>query len=260
MQPSTGLPSTSNLDRNILKHFDKLCLLKDSLHHPPHKKQKAATPQETDRLSLVHQEIVRRSQILGIYLGKRLYAKYSQVVVSNLQGEDGYAILDLVPGNTSSWTPQKKETLISWFHLEIKSHLDEVEAIKPTFSQVNMRKVKDSLIDGSSPLTSSFLRQLNGQEESLFPLHTFTSYQLLETSAGIPVPMTTVEVRGIQQADRSRFMPDAPVLIKSKITVKKKVSSVKKSFVECVPHLVSEFTFEHCLNTVLTNNCFDLCH
>jgi len=96
----------------------------------------------------------------------------------------------------------------------------------------------------SSPLISSFLKQLNGQAESLFPCHNCQSYQLLETSAGIPVPITNVEVDGnVEEVDGSRFQQDATVLIEKKRTIKQKVSLVKKGFLECVPHLVSECTF-----------------
>jgi hypothetical protein len=116
MPPSTGLPCTANLDRNILKHFLKVCQLKDDLIHPTNKKQKAAnsTPQETDRLSsLPEEEIARHSQILGMYLGKRLHAKYCQVIASKLQGQDGYAILDLVPSN-SPWCWKEEQKKHNW--------------------------------------------------------------------------------------------------------------------------------------------------
>jgi hypothetical protein len=217
-----------------------LCSLKDALNHPPNKKHKAATstlPKETASLSSLHEEIARHSEILGMYLGKRLHAKYCQVISSELQGQAGYAILDLVP-DSPRWKKQQKKTLLSWFLLEIQPHLASLEAIKPTFSQVNMRKVEDTLMDGASPLTSSFLKQLNGQAaESLFPRHICQSYQLLQTSAGIPVPITNVDV------DALRFQQGQTVLIKKKQTIKKKVSLVKEQFLECVPHLVSECTF-----------------
>ena len=127
MPPSTGLPCTANLDRNILKYFLKVCQLKDALIHPRKKKQKAAnsTPQETaDRLSsLPEEEIARHSQILGMYLGKRLHAKYCQVIASKLQGQDGYAILDLVPSNSPCWKEEQKRHFSSGFILNLKNTL-----------------------------------------------------------------------------------------------------------------------------------------
>jgi len=141
MPPSTGLPCTANIDRNILNHFREVCRRNDALIHPRKKKQKAAnsTPQETaDRLSsLPEEEIARHSQILGMYLGKRLHAKYCQVIASKL-GQDGYAILDLLPSNSPRWKEEQKKTLLIWFYFELKKHLASVEAIKPTFSQVKI--------------------------------------------------------------------------------------------------------------------------
>jgi hypothetical protein len=52
-----------------------------------------------------------------------------------------------------------------------------------------------------------------------------------------------VEVDGNVEVDGSRFQQDATVLIEKKRTIKQKVSLVKKGFLECVPHLVSECTF-----------------
>jgi hypothetical protein len=161
------------------------------------KKQKGTDILEQEgvdpHLSL-HADIAEQSKILGMYLGKRLHAKYSQVVSSKLQGQDGYAILDLVP-HSPEWKAEQKKTLLGWFLKEIQPHLAPVEAIKPTFSQVNMRKVQDMLMDekNAPPLTYSFLKALNGKGGTLFPYHTHQSYQLLETAAGIPVSITDLE-------------------------------------------------------------------
>ena len=168
MPVSTTLPCTANLDRDILKYFRKVCSLKDTLHDLQRKEQAVlgtnrleqegvANPQYT----LLHADISEKSKILGYYLGKRLHAKYSQVVSSKLQGQDGYAILDLVPCSSPAWKTEQKETLLGWFLEEIQPHLESVEAIKPTFSQVNMRKVKDTLMGdekNAPPLTYSFLK------------------------------------------------------------------------------------------------------
>lgn len=189
---------------------------------------------------LLHADIAEQSKILGFYLGKRLHAKYSQVVSSKLQGQDGFAILDLVPCSSSAWKAEQKETLLGWFLEEIQQHLESVEAIKPTFSQVNMRKVKDTLMDekNAPPLTYSFLKALNGKGGTLFPYHTHQSYQLLETAAGIPVSNTHLE-----EYRKLVSQPDVPVLVKKMLPIEKKKHFVKRGFLECVPHLVSECTY-----------------
>ena len=257
MPVSTGLPSTNNLDRVILRHFRdlrqlKLRELQEKKEAPTNAKSRVITLQQegVDPLSpaLHDNRIAHHSELLGTSLGKRLHAKYSQEVSSNLQGQDGYAILDLVP-ESPNWKLEEKEMLLDWMYLEIQPHLGSAEAIHPTFSQVNMRKVQDTLMDKNtapftSPLTYFFLMTLNGREGTLFRFHIFQSYQLLKTTAGIPSPIKNLETDGM------KFQADAQVLIVKKQSVAKKTKLVKSGFLECLPHLVSECTYlyliKHC--------------
>jgi hypothetical protein len=137
-----------------------------------------------------------------------------------------------------SWNKEAKSTLMGFFWEEIQPHLDPIQAIQPTFAQVSMRKVNDSVEE--APLTNAFLKALRGKADTLFPDQKFQSFQQLETSAGIPIPVSDLV------ADSKKFKNDALVMIKKNLKVKEKRLLMDHGFVECVPHLVSLPCFMYC--------------
>ena len=188
--------------------------------------------------------ISSHSKVVGYSLGERLRTKYSTgdspgerlrttgEIADKLQGTDGYVILDLVPDNSSGyWKEDKKNLLLDFFFKEIGSHLAPVEAIKPTYSQVSMRKVLPSVKD--APLTNAFLKGLSGNANALFPKHKCQSHQMLETSPGIPVVINDLV------ADSKKYKDNALVLIEKNLKAGEKKIAAGEGFLECVPHLVS---------------------
>jgi hypothetical protein len=256
MSASIVLPSTKNIDTLIQKHFVKVCKLKDSLAELERKSTAtlaamASSGKKRGSNGVLKQELVYSSsslqtqfvnecKILGQYLGKRLHDKYSKVITSMLTGTDGFAILDLVPGSRSSfWDDKRKKELLSLFWMELQSHLCSIESIQPTFCQVNMRKTKESFLDGPNapPLSSSFFKALKGKKETLFPYHVFQSFQLLQTSAGVPVPIAP-ETKKNSKERFEKFQHNAAVLLKRNQLASKKKAVVRKHFLEPPPHLV----------------------
>lgn len=258
MSPSTKhkLPRTHNDDVQISAHFDEVCKLYDRLEaikrngtaalaampSLPSKKRAStgALKQEAvDSHSSLHTEFVHHCKMLGMYLGMRLYKKYSKVLTSMLIGDDGYAILNLLPTPSELWTSEPKKKLLRFFWLEIQPHLCPIEAIMPTFCQVNMRKLKETCLDDpdATPLTSSFFKELNGTTGTLFPHHTFKSLQLLQTSVGVPVQLPPVTKTNSHEREKM-LGHNASVSLERKQSVKKKRALVGERFLEPVPHLV----------------------
>lgn len=254
---SVDKPNTKAVDANIQRHFLKVCELSDLLSHyeksgvqalaamptSSTKKRKSSESLEKEvyhTCPSLHNTFLQECKILGMYLGRRLYERYSDAITSILAGNDGYAILELVPGVPSSfWTKTRKQTLLHLFWLELEPCLCSIEAIQPTFCQVNMRKVKESFLDGPNapPLSTAFLKALNGTENSLFPSHIFQSYQLLQTVAGVPLPMPQQTKQNSKERFQ-KFQPNATVVLKRYQTALEKKRLVSTHFLEPVPHLV----------------------
>jgi hypothetical protein len=253
MSPSTKhkLPRTQKIDAKISAHFDKVCKLYDCLEENerngtaaalaamasmPSKKRASTGALKQEPL---HTDFIHHCKMLGMFLGRRLYKKYSKVLTSWLTGDDGYAILNLLPTPSELWTSEPKKKLLRFFWLEIQPHLCPIEAIMPTFCQVNMRKLQETFLDDpdATPLTSSFFKELNGTTGTLFPFHTFWSFQLLQTSVGIPVQLPPGTEKNSHERDKI-LGHNAPVSLERLQSVKKKRALVGERFLEPVPHLV----------------------
>lgn len=255
MSPSTEhkLPRTNYDDAKISEHYDKVCKLHDRLaamerngtaalavmtSTPSQKRAStgALKQEAVDSHHSLRTDFVHHCKQLGMYLGMRLFKKYSNLVTTMLNGNDGYAILNLVP-TSELWTSDKKEKLLLFFWLEIEPPLGPIEAIRPTLCQVNMRKLPESFLDDpdATPLTSAFFKALNGATGTLFPLHTFRSFQLLQTSVGVPI----IFPPGMNSYEREKILAhNAPVSLEAKQSVTQKRALVAKRFLPPVPHLV----------------------
>jgi hypothetical protein len=265
------------IDTEIRKHFLRVCKLDDCLltlerngkdeltvmASLSSKKRKSSRAVEQElplpQSTLVTDSVYER-RMLGMYLGRRLHAKYSNAISSMLMGSDGYAILNLVPGPPSSFWKTRKKKLLSLFRKEIEPYLGSIEAIQPTFRQVHMRKIDNMLLDGpdAPPLTSSFFKALKGIEGTLFPFHVFQSLQLLETSAGIPVVFPPEMKEKSKKAQL--FEHQVPVLLQRKRAAKVKKALVKECFLEPDPHLVCSYACSvvvvhliiHCMSIIMS--------
>jgi hypothetical protein len=102
-----------------------------------------------------------------------------------------------------------------------------------------MRKLQETFLDDpdATPLTSSFFKELNGTTGTLFPLHTFKSFQLLQTSVGVPVQLPSGTEKNSHEQDKI-LGHNAPVSLERLQSVKKKWALVGERFLEPVPHLV----------------------
>jgi hypothetical protein len=246
---TTSLPDSFVLDRQIKTEFEKVCKFEDCFAALS-RHGKAATTEQTNA-SAYHR------RMLGMYLGKRLHVKYSKTITTMLTN-DGYAILNLVPWpNSSFWCDEEiRKTLLSLFHEELEPYLGCIEAIQPTFRQVNMSKIDDMLFHDSNasnvaPLISSFFQALHGKQGTLFPSHVFWSLQLLRTSSGIPVKIPSV-TNERSTTEASMFQKDAPVRVPRKQSVQKKKAIVKREFGPPVPHLVCPYVSSlTCICTII---------
>lgn len=263
MRPAKPRSRTQNVNAKLKRHFDNLCQATDELNlllkekadramaktsrqdeKSPVVKREKIPPSSLTLAHLTNAElgekeqqirlcIYKQADLVGYCLGERLSTKYLKKEISEkLQGTDGYVILDLVPDKSSAcWNKDNKSRLVQFFFDEIGPHLAPVEAIKPTYSQVSMRKVLPSV--NEAPLTNAFLKGLSGNSNSLFPEHKRQSHQQLQTSAGIPVEINDLV------ADSKKYKNDALVLIEKNLKVKEKKIKAGSGFLECVPHLVS---------------------
>jgi hypothetical protein len=144
MSDCTKLPDTTAIDTEIRKHFSRVCALDRNCEvalttmatssGKKRKSNEAVKHEPAVSPSTLDTDSIHERKMLGMYLGKRLHAKYSNVVNSMLMGSEGFAILDLVPGPPSSfWKKERKIKLLSFFRKEIEPYLGSIEAIQPTF-------------------------------------------------------------------------------------------------------------------------------